>query len=126
MPRPCHSLRQRLSPLKGLGVLLMVLGLLLATPTAFGQGPHVPQTTAPSAMQTVSPAELPHCHHGHGWRVHLDTALRTSPAEPDGEAPPSTRDATNEPPPVAATVIPRVNGPAPRVPLYLLTQRFRS
>ncbi|WP_416138570.1 hypothetical protein ACM26W_19270 [Halomonas sp. HK25] len=76
----------------------------------------------------LTPADLPHCHHDQAWRP-------ASAVLPRSEAP----DATPDPPTMIASVVgPSAHltsplghaypGPTsrPAIPLYLLTQRFRS
>lgn len=82
----------------------------------------------PPLHQHASPAEHPHCHHDHAWRP-------ASGVLPRSEAP----DATSDPAALLASLVgPSVHRTAalghalpglssrPAVPLYLLTQRFRS
>ncbi|AXY41018.1 hypothetical protein D1793_01765 [Halomonas sp. JS92-SW72] len=83
---------------------------------------------AASKAWLSTPSELPHCHHEHAWRP-------TTGVLPRSEAPDATPDPS---PPIASVAGPSVHltsaldhilpGPASphTVPLYLLTQRFRS
>lgn len=119
------------------GAVLM-LALLLAAPLA-AELAHPGNQVAPASLEIPTggappdvwlskPSDLPHCHHDHAWRP-------ASGVLPRSEAP----DDTPDPPTLIASVV----GPSPHltsplghahpgppvwhsVPLYLLTQRFRS
>lgn len=129
----------------GLSVWLgavLILALLLATPLAKAdvvQHAHPGDQVAPAGLELAfgeaaseawlsTAPDLPHCHHDHAWRP-------ASGVLPRSESP----DATPDPSPLIASVAgPSVHltsalghplpGPASphTVPLYLLTQRFRS
>ena len=85
-------------------------------------------TPSPSAHQHAAPTEHPHCHHGQDWRP-------TTGVLPRSEAPDAAPDPLAF---IASLVGPSVHQTAafgrvlpgltsrPAVPLYLLTQRFRS
>lgn len=129
----------------GLSVWLgavLILALLLATPLAKAdvvQHAHPGDQVAPAGLELAfgeaspdawltSPPAGPHCHHDHAWRS-------VSGVLPRSEAP----DVTPDPwPPIVPAAGPSIHltsalgqtlpGPASPhvVPLYLLTQRFRS
>jgi hypothetical protein len=131
MPRPCSTLRQRLSPLKGLGVLLMVLALLLVAPLASSHAGEPADQAAPASLELASgeasPSDLPHCHHGHGARhpaVALPRVERQDIEFDTLHEPVHSKDSTT--PIIASTGAPQALPDPSPVPVYLLTQRFRS
>lgn len=121
---------------------LFVLALLLAAPLAKAHAEELDHPGNPVAATSLelatgeastdawltSPPAGPHCHHDHAWRS-------VSGVLPRSEAP----DVTPDPwPPIVPAAGPSIHltsalghtlpGPASphTVPLYLLTQRFRS
>lgn len=83
---------------------------------------------ASSDAWLTTPSDLPHCHHDHAWRP-------ASGMLPRSEAPDSAPEPTGPvtqvvgPPPHLTSPLGHAHpGPTSRhsVPLYLLTQRFRS
>ncbi|WP_444984918.1 hypothetical protein [Halomonas mongoliensis] len=122
--------------------LMLVLLMIVSASQAHAQpwalpGPADHQTQAdralavdatPSERHHAAPTEHPHCHHEHAWRP-------TAGVLPRSEAPDATPDS---PALIASLAGPSVHQTAalgralpgltsrPAVPLYLLTQRFRS
>ena len=119
-----------------LGAVLM-LALLLAAPLATAHADPADHAAAASLelasgeaspdIWRTTPSDLPHCHHGHGTR-HPAGAL------PRGEQQDIEIDTLHEPvhstdstPPIIASIgAPRALPDPSPVPVYLLTQRFRS
>jgi len=138
---PEHSARpsQRGFPL-WLGAVLL-LALLLATPLTKAeveQLAHPGDQIAPAGLELAfgeaspdawltAPSDLPHCHHDHAWRPPSGILPRS---EAPDSAPEATIPATHiaGPPHLTSPLGHAHPGPTVRhsVPLYLLTQRFRS
>jgi|SRR5690554_4436411 len=139
-PEQCAGDGQRAHPLWLAALLVLALLLVVLMPRAQAVEPALPlELTASAGVELAtgeastdawltSPPAGPHCHHDHAWRS-------VSGVLPRSEAP----DVTPDPwPPIVPAAGPFIHltsalghplpGPASphTVPLYLLTQRFRS
>lgn len=124
-----------------LGAVLL-LALLLATPLAKAQAAepaHAGDSAAPASFglayegasldaRHAPPSELPHCHHHQAWRPSLGPLPRGETPDSAPEPPGLTTQFVGPPPHRTSPLGHAHPGPDARssVPLYLLTQRFRS
>jgi hypothetical protein len=113
-----------------LGAVLM-LALLLVAPLASSHAGEPADQAAPASLQfasgEASPSDLPHCHHGHGTRHPAGALPRVERQDIDVNMPPvSCRSLDPTPSIIASTGAPHALPDPSPVPVYLLTQRFRS
>lgn len=120
------------APLRGrhwLLALLCLVALLLGSPAlAHDASPGVDTMITEMAAAALAPSDQgPHCHHGHGLAANDRPLPRAERRDVDPDPPlPEDRALCAPPAPLATSGQPSTGPVTSPVPLYLLTERFRS